>query len=135
MADVPVLVCTAGPLKGEVFPVFDGQTLKIGRAEDNDVAISGDDGVSRYHASLRFNNGSLWLRDAGSRNGVFVNDKRLNDHRALSVGDRVRVGDSEFTLRWQGEERLEKVTREGSSGDASSVPGATRTRWRIWPFE
>jgi pSer/pThr/pTyr-binding forkhead associated (FHA) protein len=132
MADVPVLMCTKGALEGEVFPIFDGQTLKIGRADDNDVVLLHDDGVSRYHASLLFDNGSLWLRDAGSRNGVFVNDKRLVDHRALSVGDRVRVGASEFTLRWQGDKRLEREVVEGAGGEAGQP---ARTRWRLWPFE
>lgn len=125
MSDVPVLVGIVGPAKGRSFPV-EGHGLKIGRADDNDVVITGDDGVSRYHATLLFQSGTLWLRDAGSRNGVYVNDRRVTDHKALSVRDRVRVGDSVFEVRWKGD--------EGGEEPAPPSPEKPK-RWKLWPFE
>lgn len=126
MADRAVLVCTAGPLQGSVFPLEDGG-LKIGRADDNQVVIKDDDGISRYHATLLFDHGSLWLRDAGSRNGVFVNDRRVSDHKELSVGDVVRLGESRFTVRWESD-----VARPAEPAPSDGEP---KPRKWYWPFE
>jgi pSer/pThr/pTyr-binding forkhead associated (FHA) protein len=123
MADVPELVCTKGSLKGQVFPIT-GSGLEIGRADENDVVLLRDSAVSRFHAKLLYDNGSLWLRDAGSRNGVFVNDKRLTDHKDLRVGDVVRIGESAFVVRWQD---------EASEVPTPETPTAASKR-RFWPF-
>lgn len=121
MADVPVLVVTAGPRQGDVVTVREGG-MTIGRAEGNDVVIDHVD-VSRFHARLLYDNGSLWVRDVGSRNGVFVNDKRLADHRALKVGDLLRIADTTFEVRWDAPEQNEDGDKPG---------GASRSWW--WPF-
>ena len=92
MADVPVLVCTSGTLAGFSYPIVAGTELSIGRSEDNDLVLT-EDGVSRFHARLHNDEGAIWLRDAGSRNGVFVNELRVTDHHALKVGDVVRVAE------------------------------------------
>ena len=61
MEDVPILVCTDGALEGLTVRVPESG-LRIGRSEENDIVIE-EDGVSRFHAKLQFDNGSLWLRD------------------------------------------------------------------------
>jgi pSer/pThr/pTyr-binding forkhead associated (FHA) protein len=92
----PVLVATEGPLKGARFPVgADGLTL--GRDEECEVVIS-DPNVSRYHARLVLHNAAIWVQDAGSRNGVFVNQTRVVRHRQLGPGDSLVVGIHGFTL-------------------------------------
>jgi|JI6StandDraft_1071083.scaffolds.fasta_scaffold684217_2 pSer/pThr/pTyr-binding forkhead associated (FHA) protein len=123
MADFPELLCTEGPLKGQVFPIAD-TGLDIGRAEENHVVLLGDPAVSRFHARLLYDNGSLWLRDAGSRNGVFVNNDRLSDHKDLRVGDVVRIGGSAFVLRWHEAAAVEEPAEE-------KPPALKR---RFWPF-
>lgn len=128
MADRPVLVCMTGSLAGQVFPVAEGG-MELGRAPENDVVVQ-DDGVSRFHARILFDNGSLWLRDAGSRNGVLVNGQRVADHRALRVGDRIAMGASEFEVRWEGE--VEEGTSPASPAQRNGQAG--RRRW-YWPFE
>ena len=85
MADVPIVVCTAG--KGRVIFSRPESGLKIGRAAENDIVFD-DDGVSRFHASLILDNGTLWLRDAV---GVFVNGQRVMDQCALKVGDELTI--------------------------------------------
>jgi len=120
--DVPVLVCTEGTLNGTTVAVPEGG-LTFGRASENDVVLSEDDGVSRSHARMLYDNGSLWLQDAGSRNGVFVNDVRVTGHQALRVGDVIRIGGHRFELRW-------------NEGDDESgiheIPAGVRKWW--WPF-
>ena len=69
---------------------FDGRPLTIGRAADNDIVLR-DARASRHHARIDGRRGSLVLTDAGSTNGSFVNDRRV-DSVALGEGDRIRLG-------------------------------------------
>lgn len=94
----PVLVCTEGALAGVRFAVGDAG-IDLGRAPTNHVVIA-EEGVSRVHARLMFDNGTLWLRDAGSRNGVYVNGARIQHHRALKVGDTITLGSHVFEIQW-----------------------------------
>ncbi len=126
MADVPVLTCTGGALQGRVIEVPEGG-LTIGRAVENDVVLD-DDGVSRYHARFLYDNGSLWLQDAGSRNGVFVNDARVTGHQALRVGDAIRIAEHTFEVQW------EEPDEETMVGTRPEVEGGVRSKRWWWPF-
>lgn len=142
MADVPVLYCTEGSLKGQRIAVPDGG-LDIGRSDDNHVVI-GDDGVSRFHARLLFDNGSLWLQDAGSRNGVFVNGVRVTGHQALKMADTISIAQHAFVVRWDDEsslvrtpmaasDRMTPLPRRDEDTTADEPPEPARKRW-FWPF-
>ncbi|MFH1468855.1 MAG: FHA domain-containing protein [Pseudomonadota bacterium] len=96
MSNVPLLVGISGTASGQRHPV-PPQGLRIGRQAGNEVVLD-ENGISRQHARLIFHNGALWVQDMGSRNGVFVNDARVQAHRQLSIGDRVRVGSSVFEV-------------------------------------
>ncbi|MCK6502985.1 FHA domain-containing protein [Myxococcota bacterium] len=92
----PVLVCTAGKLAGQRRPVLEAG-LVLGRGDHCDLIVQ-DPGVSREHARVFLHNDAVWVQDAGSRNGCFVNGKRLSRHKALSTGDELRIGEHLFTL-------------------------------------
>lgn len=96
MDRVPYLTGTAGLLKGRR-NVIDAEGLVLGRDPGCSVQID-DPGVSREHARVFLHNGSVWVQDAGSRNGVFVNDKRVVRPKTVSPGDDIRVGDHSFTI-------------------------------------
>jgi DNA-binding NtrC family response regulator len=51
-----------------------------------------DDSVSRRHAELRIQNGRVRLHDLGSRNGTWINGKRVANIQAIEPGDVIRVG-------------------------------------------
>ena len=76
--------------------VYPGEYV-IGRSRGCHVIID-DDLVSRRHACLTFEEPSrLVLRDLGSRNGVFVNGKRIGDEsRGLADGDIFTIGSEEL---------------------------------------
>ncbi len=143
MADIPVLVCVAGALAGKRIVIPDGG-LDMGRSEDNHVIIV-DDGVSRFHARLLFDNGSLWLQDSGSRNGVYVNDNRVTQHQALKVGDQLRIAEHVFDVRLESDSQVpfspdantESVLPGKGSDDTTDAADTTsspaKKRW-YWPF-
>ena len=92
----PVLVATSGPLEGARFPVG-AEGLNLGRDPDCSVVLD-DANVSRFHARLVFHNASIWVQDVGSRNGVFLNEKRVVRHKQFSPGDELVIGEHVFTL-------------------------------------
>ncbi|MGH3658718.1 MAG: ATP-binding cassette domain-containing protein, partial [Micromonosporaceae bacterium] len=63
---------------------------RIGRAPDNDIVLD-DLQVSRYHADLLRTAGGLKLVDLGTRNGSFVNGRRV-DSADLRHGDMISFG-------------------------------------------
>jgi pSer/pThr/pTyr-binding forkhead associated (FHA) protein len=96
MDRVPLLVATKGPLKGKRYSVTEAG-LMVGRDDTCDVIIP-DAGVSRQHARVLLHNAAVWVQDEGSRNGVFVNGKRVVRHRQLSPGVEMLIGEHAFTL-------------------------------------
>jgi hypothetical protein len=77
------------------FPV-DSDTTSIGRSGTSDIVLKSDDYVSGQHARLTRHGGLLYVEDAGSTNGTFVNDRKTVGATPLSSGDRVRVGSTTF---------------------------------------
>jgi len=67
----------------------------LGRRQDNDILIS-DEAASRLHAQIFLdeNSDTLTIRDLGSRNGTFINRRRLTESFdfKLSPNDVVRIG-------------------------------------------
>lgn len=67
------------------------QTLSIGRSSKADVRV-GDVNVSRIHAHLRLQDDGYWLVDNGSRNGIIVDEKRLEKVH-LQPGVQAKLGE------------------------------------------
>jgi len=66
----------------------------IGRTPDNDLQLS-EAYISRAHAVIKLGPESAIIEDAGSRNGVFVNERRVRRER-LHDGDLVMLGKAHF---------------------------------------
>lgn len=89
-----VLVVTEGPLAGQRVEL-DGE-LVIGR-EDAGLTIE-DEELSRKHAVVRLVDGVVEIEDLGSRNGTFVNGRRIDGATRMSGGDLLKLGRSLFEL-------------------------------------
>ncbi|PTM04334.1 MAG: hypothetical protein DA405_07665 [Bacteroidetes bacterium] len=73
--------------------------IRIGRGEGNDFKIDPNDlTVSRNHAQLIYENGQWYLIDLNSRNGVFVNSKRVFGKTPISVDDQIFICLHAFSL-------------------------------------
>ena len=67
--------------------------VAIGRQGANDIALEHDTEVSRVHALLEPVGGEWTVVDDGlSRNGTYVNGRRVHARRRLQDGDTVAVG-------------------------------------------
>ena len=64
----------------------------IGRDEEVDMPLS-DEAVSRTHSIITYENGKLYIRDLESKNGTYLNGKRIVKEE-LKDGDVIRVGDT-----------------------------------------
>jgi len=73
---------------------IDKPVFLIGRRATADLQISGRD-ISREHARIDCEDGRYVLSDTGSRFGTFVNGERVTGQRALSHGDRIRLGSTD----------------------------------------
>jgi DNA-binding SARP family transcriptional activator len=86
---------------GHTFPLR-GAATRIGRLPDNDVVLD-DATVSRYHAMIVDTGTSFVVTDLRSANGVILADSRIRGSAALADGDRLRIGDHEFTFEIGGD--------------------------------
>jgi predicted component of type VI protein secretion system len=83
------------PMEGREQAIEAGAT--IGR-EGCDVNLM-DPEVSRNHAAIRDQGGSLAIEDLNSTNGTFVNGKRIEAVTVLRDGDTVRLGNTVWSIR------------------------------------
>ena len=75
------------------FPLFKDR-LTIGRTSHNDIQLNMQY-ISRRHAVISTDNNRTRVIDWGSRNGVFVNEKRVTE-KILKSGDIVTIGTTDF---------------------------------------
>ena len=71
------------------FPLT-GETYTLGRHKNNDITVA-DPKVSSFHARIERGSEGYTLVDLKSRNGTFVNGKRI-ESGVLKTGDEVRLG-------------------------------------------
>ena len=91
------LVIVEGDGRGEVYGLAQGREYTLGRSKRCDIHVSGEQ-ASRAHCHVIFEDGYWVLRDLGSSNGTFVNDRRVGAHR-LQPDDVIRAG--ETVLRFE----------------------------------
>ena len=91
---------TEGPDMGaELRLVEDDRPYVLGRAETCDLPLADED-ASREHATLTRHGGQIFLKDLGSRNGVYLGDMRLTPDRetAWRPPTMARIGVSVLAL-------------------------------------
>jgi len=86
-----LLTVIKGVDKGKTVKVEDTPFI-IGRDEDVDFSLS-DEAVSRAHLIITYENGKLYVRDMDSKNGTYLNGKRITKEE-LRNGDILRIGDT-----------------------------------------
>jgi Nif-specific regulatory protein len=90
------LTMTVGSRAGYSFLLDAAIENRIGRGVDCTVVLN-DPVCSRVHAVLSRQAGVWHVRDSGSSNGTFVNDRKIDD-AVLADGHHLRIGSTEFAF-------------------------------------
>ena len=109
------------------FPLPTQGPCTIGRAPDNQVVLN-DPRASRYHAHVKFQNGTFVIVDGSpdgklSANHLFVNGEQRYEH-PLRDADRVTIGASQLRFDTSDERRTDP---RPLSRRAAARPAAARS--------
>jgi len=100
------------------------EEITIGRKEGNTIRLT-ERNVSRHHARLTRSNGSVFIEDLDSYNGVRVNGDKIAARTTMREGDLVEIGDYHLALQ--------KVAVEAatpSQGGSASPPAISPAQAR-----
>src|SRR2546421_359015 len=88
----PTLIITGGPQDGASIScdVTSGVEI-LGSGEQSPIRITLAN-VAPVHAQLQWDGHQLFLEDAGSATGTYVNGEKIAERRAIVEGDRIYLG-------------------------------------------
>jgi predicted component of type VI protein secretion system len=112
------LIVVGGKLAGKELPVNANEFL-IGRSAECHLRPR-NERVSRRHCMVVVGKGSVIVRDFDSRNGTFVNGKKVDGESPLANGDRLSVGGLEFDVRLSVGVGAAKKSKIRSVGEAAA---------------
>jgi DNA-binding CsgD family transcriptional regulator len=102
----------------------------IGRRDAVEVSIDWDERVSRIHAELELVGTEWAISDDGlSRNGTFVNERRVTSRRRLRDHDVIRVGHTTIVFRDPSPAGESRATVPGSRAEVA--PAITPSQQRV----
>lgn len=131
---VPQLVETSGPQRGRTHPVPYGEHI-LGRGRGATVNLDDRD-VSRQHARLLVAPEGITVFDLGSKNGMLVAGRPLNEPTMLSHGDTLTVGETRLQVRHPSAQVAQALA---AAGETTATVTNTRDGPRspvlglIWP--
>lgn len=126
---VPSLEVLNGVAEGKrVFLTSDTEEITVGRDPNCDLPIN-EHVISRQHAKVVKRWGGVTLRDLDSKNGSYINNKRVVEE-PLHDGDRIALGTivllyrnpQEVNIRELGEELAKKKKKKAAPPPSPSTP-------------
>ncbi len=93
------IICVEGPDEGKRASFRDAR-VSIGRLPSNIIVIDSP-GISGRHAEVVYHGGMFWLEDVGSRNGVYIDGRRVQ-RAQLHDGQKFSIGSNTFVLTISG---------------------------------
>ena len=111
--------------------------MVIGRQSDCDIVLDSNS-VSRRHAEVVADGGAFFVEDLGSRNGTYVNGRKIEGRTRLAENDRIKICDMLLTFHDQppaaeAEEEADELAitlseEEGGSTITSTLDVASGSR-------
>ena len=124
-----VLQAIEGAGTGRVFPLLGEQSV-LGRHPECDIVLESG-AVSRQHARVMTVDGDFYVEDLKSRNGTYVNGRRVIGRQRLNEGDRLSVCELVFTFHRESIELTQQFSEELQAETAvvfdDSRPGSNST--------
>jgi len=97
-SEVPILRVMNGPDEGARYQLTsDKSEVVIGRGNDCDFQIN-DANISRRHALVKRDWQDITINDLGSKNGVVVNENKIDKARSLRDADEILLGSVRLTF-------------------------------------
>jgi hypothetical protein len=72
--------------------------VTLGRGDQNDLVLDGDEFASSRHARIEARGDGVWVQDLDSTNGTFVNGARVVGAERMNPGDVLRVGETDLRV-------------------------------------
>lgn len=128
------LIASGDWLSGQRFAI--NQHAVLGRDSSCDITIPGTH-LSRRHAELAVSGNKLLVRDLGSSNGTFVNDKQVTETE-LQAGDTIRFDVLIFTVEGPSKEDTNATIVRSMDSPTPQVANKrsftpTEKQWRSKP--
>ena len=101
------------------------EEITIGRQEGNTIRLT-ERNVSRRHARLVKDNGSILIEDLGSYNGVRVNGEKISGPTKIKEGDLVEIGDYDLGIQGKLEDKPSPAPTVSSPKQATIPPGSMK---------
>lgn len=89
--------------------VLEGSQINVGRSATSDLAIP-ENSVSRLHATIHRTDDAISIEDAGSANGVYVNEQKIASRTTLKDGDMIGLGN--VLLKFFSHDNLDGVIQD-----------------------
>ena len=122
---MPRLIVRGAGRPNRIFEI-EGKVITIGRSSENHLQID-DLNRSRHHCEIHEAAGGAYeLVDKDSRNGLFVNGRRVEEDAILRDGDVIKIGASAIIYTLEDTPDVENVLdtyRKKGERWRSTIPG------------
>jgi pSer/pThr/pTyr-binding forkhead associated (FHA) protein len=117
-----LVVLSPGPSQGKLIPITGAQFV-IGR-EPGCQLRPASILISNRHCALVRRDEKAFVRDLGSTNGTFVNDRQIKGEFELRDGDQLRVGPLSFAVQLEPAPVTQPTLTPKQATDPSTTPPA-----------
>ncbi len=109
------------PKKGEFFQyTLKNEKISLGRSGDNDIPIQ-DPFSSGLHAFIYPKDSRYMIRDNNSKNGTFLNGKRVQRESELNKGDEILIGSTRIVFDKELSTNVEMTDAGPSSANINTI--------------
>jgi hypothetical protein len=126
-----ILQAAAGPESGRRLALDAGESLSVGRTERADVALANDAALSSLHFLVQTDGAGCAIEDLQSRNGTFVNGRRIVERTPLQSGDQVLAGQTTFVVEFIDAPGPKSVAQ----ASVAAGPSSPKTSYTVEPCD